>query len=88
MAFAAEKLSPICTLCCQEATVWVVGPCDHTLCLTCSARMKILCKKNECPVCRVEHAKVARRIYVVPYSLSYQSFFFFFFFFFLIIAFS
>lgn len=47
-----------CTLCYHEAKVWVVSPCDHSMCLKCSCRLRVLCDMKECPVCREKNDKV------------------------------
>ena len=49
----------VCALCCQEAGAWAVGTCEHPVCLTCSARLRILCQQKECPVCRERNDKVS-----------------------------
>ena len=48
----------ICTLCCQEPSIWVISPCDHPVCLTCATRLRALCEVKECPVCRESNEKV------------------------------
>lgn len=49
-----------CSLCCHDTKVWVVSPCDHHVCLTCAARLRVLCDTKECPVCRENNDKVIR----------------------------
>ena len=49
----------ICTLCCEESSAWAIGSCDHFVCLTCSARLRVLCEKKECPICRERNDKVS-----------------------------
>ena len=44
--------SKACSLCCREASAWAVSVCDHPSCLTCYARLRVLCGQKECPVCR------------------------------------
>lgn len=41
-----------CVLCCREITIFAIGACDHPVCYECSARMRVLCETNECPICR------------------------------------
>lgn len=41
-----------CVLCCREINIYAVGTCDHLVCYECSARMRVLCETNECPICR------------------------------------
>jgi hypothetical protein len=38
--------------------VWVVSSCDHSMCLKCSVRLRVLCDTKECPVCRKHSDKV------------------------------
>ena len=55
----SETGKEICTLCCEEASAWAVGSCEHAVCLTCSARLRVLCGKKECPICREVNDKVS-----------------------------
>ncbi|CAG0913962.1 unnamed protein product [Notodromas monacha] len=48
----------ICVLCCREAKFFSIGPCDHPVCLECSTRMRVLCEKKVCPICRKVLKKV------------------------------
>ncbi|XP_022668539.1 E3 ubiquitin-protein ligase ZNF598-like [Varroa destructor] len=41
-----------CVVCCREILVYAVGSCDHSVCYVCSTRLRVLCKTQECPVCR------------------------------------
>ena len=41
-----------CQVCMNQLTVYSVGRCDHTICFICSTRMRVLCQKNECAICR------------------------------------
>ena len=43
-----------CDLCCHDPAAWVVSECGHHSCLTCAARLRILCEQKECPVCHLE----------------------------------
>ncbi|XP_042895849.1 E3 ubiquitin-protein ligase ZNF598 [Parasteatoda tepidariorum] len=43
-----------CVLCCKEISIYATGLCDHPVCYECSARMRVLCETNECPICRSE----------------------------------
>ena len=36
----------------NQLTVFSVGRCNHTICFLCSTRMRVLCQKNECAICR------------------------------------
>lgn len=47
-----------CVVCCHDTNIWAVGECNHPTCLLCSARLRVLCKQNECPVCRLDLKQV------------------------------
>merc|ERR1712232_851670 len=47
-----------CQLCLSPLLVLTVGECDHPVCLTCSTRMRVLCLRNECALCRRDLQKV------------------------------
>ncbi|XP_054168133.1 E3 ubiquitin-protein ligase ZNF598-like [Oppia nitens] len=53
-----EKDNLICVVCCQHTAntnkklIYAIGKCDHRVCYECSTRMRVLCKQNECPICR------------------------------------
>lgn len=47
-----------CVVCFRECKYFSVGECDHPVCFECSTRMRVLCRQNECPICRQEAAKV------------------------------
>ena len=51
----------ICDLCCRESNGWAIGPCEHPVCYLCATKMRVLCEKNECAVCRTEMDKVNKR---------------------------
>lgn len=53
-----------CVLCCREITIYAVGICDHPVCYICSARMRVLCETNECPICRSEMPMVNTEIFL------------------------
>lgn len=50
-----------CVLCCREISIYAVGACDHPVCYICSARMRVLCETNECPICRSDMPLVRKR---------------------------
>lgn len=52
------SMESACSLCCHETKEWVISPCDHHICLTCAARLRVLCDTKECPVCRENNEKV------------------------------
>lgn len=41
-----------CVCCLHELFTFVYYECSHFVCLNCSAKMRILCKKLDCPICR------------------------------------
>jgi len=47
-----------CHLCLSPLRVMSVGECNHPVCLACSTRMRVLCQKNECALCRRDLQKV------------------------------
>lgn len=49
-----------CVVCFKIAEIYSVGICDHPVCYECSTRMRVLCKQNECPICRQDMPKVSR----------------------------
>ena len=51
-----------CDLCCHEPAAWVVSECGHLSCLSCAARLRILCEQKECPVCRQELEQVRAKL--------------------------
>lgn len=48
----------VCIVCWREIGVYAVGLCDHPVCHECSTRMRVLCRKSECPICRRNLPKV------------------------------
>lgn len=67
----ASSLSQ-CVVCCHESTTWSVGVCDHPICLTCSARLRVLCEHTICPVCRIDLKQVSVTNEVKPYTVLVQ----------------
>lgn len=53
-----DQTDDICVLCCRNISIYAVGICDHHVCYECSTRMRVLCKQNECPICRSDLPKV------------------------------
>lgn len=47
-----ESSENICVLCFKTVDIFSIGECDHPVCYECSTRMRVLCKQNECPICR------------------------------------
>ncbi|XP_064477946.1 E3 ubiquitin-protein ligase ZNF598-like isoform X2 [Ornithodoros turicata] len=58
----------VCIVCWREINVYAVGLCDHPVCHECSTRMRVLCKKSECPICRRNLPKVIFVKTIKPYE--------------------
>lgn len=48
-----------CVVCFKTASIFSIGECDHPVCYECSTRMRVLCRQNECPICRQDLGKVS-----------------------------
>ena len=48
----------MCQVCMNTIRVWSVGECNHVICMICSTRMRVLCQRNECAICRQDMPKV------------------------------
>lgn len=48
----------LCVVCFKNAETYSIGVCDHPVCFECSTRMRVLCRQNECPICRQDMPKV------------------------------
>ena len=53
-----------CPVCLNRMKIYAVGMCNHPVCSECSARMRILCAQNECPICRQDMPKVRNYIQI------------------------
>ncbi|XP_017785027.1 PREDICTED: zinc finger protein 598 [Nicrophorus vespilloides] len=47
-----------CVVCFKSVEIYSIGQCEHPVCYECSTRMRVLCKQNECPICRADLPKV------------------------------
>ncbi|KAJ4441141.1 hypothetical protein ANN_10991 [Periplaneta americana] len=47
-----------CVVCFKNVVIYSIGDCDHPVCYECSTRMRVLCRQNECPICRQDMPKV------------------------------
>lgn len=47
-----------CICCCHELHTFVYYTCKHFVCLHCSVKMRVLCDKIDCPVCRQDSENV------------------------------
>ncbi|XP_076275252.1 E3 ubiquitin-protein ligase ZNF598 isoform X2 [Rhynchophorus ferrugineus] len=64
----------ICVVCFKDVDIYSIGSCDHAVCFECSTRMRVLCKQNECPICRRDLPKVLFSKKIEPYSIIYPRF--------------
>ncbi|KAK7063166.1 hypothetical protein SK128_026171 [Halocaridina rubra] len=55
---APEEEEEVCVVCFRPVEIYSIGECDHPVCYECSTRMRVLCDRTECPICRKEMAKV------------------------------
>lgn len=58
-----------CVVCFKNVDIYSVGDCDHPVCHQCSTKMRVLCKKNECPICRHDMQKVGP---MLTYPIAYK----------------
>ncbi|KAL6255695.1 hypothetical protein P5V15_012939 [Pogonomyrmex californicus] len=47
-----------CVVCYKNVDIYSIGMCEHPVCYECSTRMRVLCRQNECPICRQDMPKV------------------------------
>lgn len=70
---AASNPGWTCVVCCQKVPgqcrkeLYAIGPCEHPVCYECSAKMRLLCEQNECPICRQEILKVSNFLRNITY---------------------
>ncbi|KAE8739534.1 hypothetical protein FOCC_FOCC014954 [Frankliniella occidentalis] len=57
-----------CVVCFKTMEIFSIGVCDHPVCYECSTRMRVLCRQNECPICRQDLPKVIFSKNVRPYK--------------------
>lgn len=55
---SATEEEEVCVVCFRPVETYSIGECDHPVCFECSTRMRVLCGRNECPICRKNMAKV------------------------------
>nr|CAD7401893.1 unnamed protein product [Timema poppensis] len=55
---SSEYSENTCVVCFKDVTIYSIGDCDHPVCYDCSTRMRVLCRQNECPICRQDLPKV------------------------------
>ncbi|CAG9824565.1 unnamed protein product [Phaedon cochleariae] len=64
----------LCVVCFKVVEIFSIGVCDHAVCFECSTRMRVLCKQNECPICRQDLPKVVFSKVVEKYSILFPKF--------------
>lgn len=62
-----ENSENACVVCFKNVFIYSVGECDHPVCYECSTRMRVLCRQNECPICRQDMPKVIFTKEVQPF---------------------
>lgn len=63
-----ESYENNCVVCFKNVEIYSIGECDHPVCYECSTRMRVLCRQNECPICRQDMPKVIFTRYVRPFK--------------------
>ncbi|XP_031620728.1 E3 ubiquitin-protein ligase ZNF598 [Contarinia nasturtii] len=64
----ASESDKTCVVCFKIVDIFSIGECDHPVCYECSTRMRVLCKQNECPICRRINQKVIFTSEILPYK--------------------
>ncbi|KAL0278291.1 UNVERIFIED_CONTAM: hypothetical protein PYX00_000148 [Menopon gallinae] len=65
---SADGFDNLCVVCFKNVDIYSVGSCDHMVCYECSTRMRVLCRQNECPICRQDLPKVIFSYSLKPFS--------------------
>lgn len=63
-----EDEEEVCVVCFRPVEIYSIGECDHPVCYECSTRMRVLCGRTECPICRKEMSKVVFTPNVTQYA--------------------
>ncbi|XP_018335121.1 E3 ubiquitin-protein ligase ZNF598, partial [Agrilus planipennis] len=58
-----------CVVCFKNVDIYSIGICDHPVCYECSTRMRVLCRQNECPICRGDMPKVIFSRNIEPFAV-------------------
>jgi hypothetical protein len=58
MSISSNNGSVSCICCLHELHTYVYYQCSHYVCLNCAVKMRALCEKIDCPVCRQESKEV------------------------------
>ncbi|XP_071515954.1 E3 ubiquitin-protein ligase ZNF598 [Panulirus ornatus] len=53
-----QEQEELCVVCFRRVEIYSIGECDHPVCYECSTRMRVLCSRNECPICRKDMSRV------------------------------
>lgn len=48
----------LCVVCFKNVDLYSIGACDHPVCYECSTRMRVVCDRKECPICRSDMPEV------------------------------
>ncbi|XP_066588792.1 E3 ubiquitin-protein ligase ZNF598 [Prorops nasuta] len=56
-----------CVVCYKNVKIFSIGMCEHPVCYECSTRMRVLCRQNECPICRQDLPKVVFTKEIKPF---------------------
>ncbi|RNA14127.1 zinc finger protein 598-like [Brachionus plicatilis] len=65
------QAQPITCICClHELYTYTYYACSHFVCLNCSAKMRILCKKLDCPICR----NISQNVYCTKKAIELKNF--------------
>uniref|UniRef100_A0A1B6CPU3 RING-type E3 ubiquitin transferase n=1 Tax=Clastoptera arizonana TaxID=38151 RepID=A0A1B6CPU3_9HEMI len=63
-----DSFENACVVCFKNVNFYSIGDCDHPVCYECSTRMRVLCRQNECPICRQDMTKVVFTDTVRPFK--------------------
>ncbi|KAK9883026.1 hypothetical protein WA026_001238 [Henosepilachna vigintioctopunctata] len=63
----SSEYENLCILCFKNVNIYSFGICDHPVCYECSTRMRVLCRQNECPICRGDLPKVIFTDQIEPF---------------------
>ncbi|XP_058830095.1 E3 ubiquitin-protein ligase ZNF598 [Topomyia yanbarensis] len=65
---SSEPNDSVCVVCFKPIHYYAIGECDHLCCFECSTRIRVLCRQNDCPICRRDLAKVIFSKTLAPYK--------------------
>ncbi|CAH1113630.1 unnamed protein product [Psylliodes chrysocephalus] len=69
-----SDIENLCVVCFKNVDLYSIGSCDHAVCFECSTRMRVLCKQNECPICRQLLLKVVFTKTIEPFASLFPKF--------------